>query len=204
MLSLERFVRLRPWLFHLTAASNVSRIERLARLECASNLLEAAGQADAAWQRRREHLRVRIGNESIHIRDQAPLKERLLAPGSLDLSGVVRMLNDRVYFWPGTEAGPIFSGRSHFARYLNEDCRVLVVNTREVIGANAERLQWARCNSGSPGRAPQIRDGRTFLSPENFEDTPGAVIECVFQRFCDLANVGYRVAGVSEFLSPRP
>src|SRR6478752_8358185 len=100
-ISNEKFVRLKPFLFHLTSASNVARILRDGRLDCANALLRKARQAALGRVRRREHVSIEIGGEKVELRDQAPLHAGNMAiDAAWSFEDFVQHLNDRVFFWP--------------------------------------------------------------------------------------------------------
>ncbi|MCB9841597.1 MAG: hypothetical protein H6809_08120 [Phycisphaeraceae bacterium] len=118
----------------------------------------------------------------MHLRDQAPLH-----PSNMDLRDgmsfpdYIRLLNDRVFFWPGDERGPIPSGRNHFARYREEACQVIVCPTESLFRANdGRRAEFCRFNSGAPrfsgGKAPP-RGRQTFRRAFEFDGTASDVIE---------------------------
>jgi hypothetical protein len=75
---------------------------------------------------------------SVSVRDQAPLHpgNMRLEPG-WTLSTFVRYLNDRVFFWPGTDRGPISYGARHYERYLSEGPMIIRVRTASIIARNA-------------------------------------------------------------------
>lgn len=195
-LDLARFATARPYLYHLTAATNLAHIERTKRLESASVLLERAGRRELVRERRRDHVSVALpggaGPEPtlVHIRDQAPLHAgNVRLEGGWNFADLVTELNRRVYFWPGKVDGPSPYGCRHFQRYAAEDCVVLVVRTDAVLSAAAE---FSCCNSGSPRCNPSVpgykapRGPRTFLNAASFEGSPGNVIEVVFPGGVDL------------------
>jgi hypothetical protein len=49
---------------------------------------------------------------------------------------IIEDLNNRAFFWPGTEHGPNDHGRRHFARYANERPLLIRAATSELIAAN--------------------------------------------------------------------
>ncbi|RYE86708.1 MAG: hypothetical protein EOO75_15390 [Myxococcales bacterium] len=187
---LEDLLRLRPFVYHLTAASNVASIVRAGQLEATGRLFERAGRADDARLRSRRPaaLSLDIAGEPIAIRDQKPLHERCIAfePG-WDMARLVERLNALVFFWPGTERGPIRPGQGHFELYQGqgEELRVLQIPTAALLAANAPRAPLlSRCNSGAPSRfqkpgAP--RGGGTFVPVERAGFTPAQAVELVFE-----------------------
>jgi len=184
-MDIEQFCKLRPRLYHLTAASNVESIRQHSELVSASVVFQQADRTGDAHRKRFDHVTVRYRGKSIHMRDQRPLHARNCAMAKgMAFGDVVKMLNDRVFFWPGDARGPIDYGRRHFQRYADESCRVLVIPTRDVIEANLKRQpQFCLYNSGSPrctsGRGSP-RGRQTFLMAAEFEGTPGKVREVVW------------------------
>lgn len=185
-LDISRFVKTRPYLYHLTARSNLKLIAASGRLRTAADLLAEAGERPLLRQRRRESRVVVCEGERVHVRDQAPLHA-----GNLKLSDrwtfddFVEHLNEHVFFWPGTEAGPIGYGLRHFERYAEEDNVVLVLKTDEVIACqSAIEPRFCRFNSGSPrctGGKPSPRGPGTFLLARDFVGTPSSVVEVTFR-----------------------
>ncbi len=186
----EAFLRLRPFAFHTTAASNLKHLREVPQLESARRIFQRAGRAGdpQLCERRTKTVLLEVDGREISIRDQEPL-----ARGSIDFEDgwdfarLVELLTGLVFFWPGNNAGPIVSGRRHFARYhaANEALSVLRIPTCELISANAPRQPLlSSCNSGSPRSNPKVGKGPrgscTFLSPAAFERTPGKVVEIVF------------------------
>lgn len=186
-MDLQKFVRTRPHLYHLTARSNVKLIQRDRRLETASMLLRGAGQGASVRERRRSSMAISLNGRTVHIRDQAPLHAgNLSLPVGWSFADFVAHLNDHVFFWPGTPDGPIEYGRRHFERYADDDNLVLVLDTAAVIAANPDPgVRFCRYNSGSPrcsGGRPSPRGPRTFVNATEYLGTPSTVVEVVFPR----------------------
>ena len=193
-LDLASLVKLRPMLYHLTARENLNAIWGVNPkvLRSAAELIRGIGGKDRARriqrllrQRRPEALRIEVAGRTAVLRDQGPLHAGNIAfEDGLTFDGLVQLLNERVYFWPGDERGPVVAGRNHFARYTlkePEDCVVFAA----LLAANADSTpQLSCCNSGSPrcnpisGKAP--RGPRTFLPAESFEGTASEVVEVTF------------------------
>ena|SRR5712691_7943752 len=88
----------------------------------------------------------------IVVRDQAPLHEgNLSLPRGYTFEDFIESLNGRIFFWPGSAAGPIPHGIRHFERYEQECPVILRVEFQSLLHANpgAEPL-YCRYNSGSP------------------------------------------------------
>jgi hypothetical protein len=186
-MDLEQFCELRPRLFHLTAASNVDAIRAASELVSASVIYRNARREAETRDKRREHAHVSYRGRTVHIRDQNPLHEGNCAIAKdWSFGDVVKMLNDRVFFWPGDKGGPIEYGRRHFLRYADEKCKVIVIPTRELIELNSRREpQFCSYNSGSPrctnGRGSP-RGPHTFVRATEFGAAAGSVREVVWEE----------------------
>lgn len=132
--TLDQFAQRFPRLYHLTAAMNVEAIEADRCLYPAAETFRQARAVGDIRERRSDSRVIELpGGGLRHVRDQAPLFERKAALlGGWTFADLVQDLNERVYFWPGREDGPIESGRNHFARYVKaaEQIQVLVIDTR--------------------------------------------------------------------------
>lgn len=190
-LDLERFVKLRPTLYHLTAASNAAHIRSSGRIDSAAALYRSAGIEPSIRCRRASEEWIRCDGDDVHIRDQAPLHR-----GNIDLSDgwrfedLVAYLNEHVFFWPGKPEGPIPHGLRHFKRYAREKAVVLSFDTQELFAANADPgPRFCKYNSGSPrctGGQRSPRGPGTFLRPSAFPHRAGEVIEVTFPASVDL------------------
>lgn len=182
MLSVEAFASRRPYLYHLTASLNLSRIRRSRRLNSAAQLLDSAGRADFKRIRRRQHEVVNIDGEQIIIRDQAPLHRGNVAlQPQWQFEDLIALLNCQVFFWPGGEDSPIAYGVRHFERYRAEDTRIIRVPLLDIAAVNSPReLHVCKYNSGSPrcnnGR-PSPRSADSFVPLSNSTLRPGQVVE---------------------------
>jgi hypothetical protein len=182
---IQRWVSLRPFLFHLTDRSNLNRIRETKTLLPAALLMERAGRGDLLRERRRRHEALSVDGRLVLVRDQAPLHGGNVAlPEGYGFEDFVESINRRVFFWPGTEAGPIIYGVRHFARYEGERPLILRVGLQSLVSENpsAEPL-YCKYNSGSPRcshgkKSPRGPD--TFLSSARFDGTPGQVVEVTF------------------------
>lgn len=182
---LDRYAKLRPFLYHLTASENVEGICATKRLYSAANMLASAGRLDLMRVRRKKHEVIPVDRQRVWLRDQFPLRA-----GNADLADswsfedLVKHLNQRVFFWPGTDDGPIHYGRSHFARYAHERPTILRVRFESLRKANPERTPlFCPYNSGAPRcsyglKAPRGPD--TFLAAEHFHRTASRVAEVTF------------------------
>lgn len=185
------FALTRPYLYHLTARSNLKRIRETKTLFPAAALMERAGRADLIRLRRRSHERLNIDGQAILLRDQAPLRRgNLMLPSGYQFEDFIENLNGRVFFWPGTAARPIESGIRHFERYREEQPLILRVDYRSLIDDNSDiNPEFCRYNSGSPrcSHGKKIPRGpNTFVTEPDFEGTASQVVEVTFGSEVDL------------------
>jgi hypothetical protein len=191
--SLNHYVRIRPFLYHLTAQENIERIKALKRLESTKSLLVAANRMDLLRRRRPNNASLIVDKHQVSLRDQAPLHEgNIEFAGGWDLNDLVEALNNRIFFWPGTESGPISYGERHFERYKDEQPVILRVRFESLNTRNQQNKPlFCNYNSGSPrqnqGR-PSPCGPNTFLSAERFPYTPGQVKEVTFLEYVILPN----------------
>jgi hypothetical protein len=184
-IDVRRFCSLRPFLFHLTAASNLPRIRARRELLPAESLLLSAGRQALLSVRRPDHIVISVGGAHVHLRDQRPLHPGSIAfePG-WDLSRFVLELNSYVFFWPGSAQGPISAGRRHFARYQSENPVLLRIPTRSLFFGSALAPHFAWVNSGAPrvsGGRHSPRGAATFSDAHSFTRTSRDVVEVVFR-----------------------
>ena len=144
---------------------------------------------DIAWldKKRTSSVAVQIGGKQFDIRDQQPLysgKTRLEAGWTFE--ELIRQLNSRIYFWPGSSTGPSAYGMRHFQRYQGESPVILRVTTAAILQDNSNNPpHFCKYNSGSP-RTTQgkgsPRGPNTFLSCNRTSYTAGGVIEVTFLK----------------------
>ena len=208
-MDLGRFVALRPYLFHLTASANVARIRRTGSIESAARLFAASARTDLLRVRRTQSQVVRIDGDDVHIRDQSPLHPGNMVLGSgLSFEDFVQSLNERVFFWPGTAAGPIAYGVRHFERYRSEHPALVRVLTASLLAANPDVVPlFCRFNSGSPrctNGNPSPRGGDTFRPAADSDFAAGRVVEITYPERVHLppdAEVGAEPTGPWASLS---
>ena len=114
--------------------------------------MQQAGDGHYLRRKRTDHVTVRIGATSVKIRDQQPLHAgNISLEGDWSFEDVIESLNDRVFFWPGRNGGPISYGERHFERYADEQPAILRISTADIFVANAGTDPlFCRFNSGSP------------------------------------------------------
>jgi hypothetical protein len=189
-LQLDKFIALRPYLYHLTDPNNLQFLIERNAIVPASILMDLAGSLHLLRQKRSDAAVLSIDGYDIHIRDQGPLYagKAGFAEG-FSFADFVESLNCRVFFWPGTVCGPIAYGIRHFERYQNESPTILRVSTVSLLQANPAAVpHFCKYNSGSPRPSGGIKSPRgldTFLPAEQFPWTPGKVVEVTFD--CELA-----------------
>lgn len=183
--TIPQFAKARPYLFHLTHRNNVENIRRSRVLQSAASLMRQAGDGSYLGRKRAKAVTVQISGVAISIRDQRPLHAgniRLQSDWSFE--DVVRSLNERVFFWPGKDAGPISYGERHFERYADERPTIIRVSTADLFNVNADNdPTFCRFNSGSPRCSNGVRSPRgaeTFVRCTRAEFTPSKVVEVTF------------------------
>jgi hypothetical protein len=172
--------------YHLTDRGNAELISKTNGISPASHLMVSAGRYDLLRSRRRRHEKIMVGGTVILVRDQAPLhKGNLDLPNGYSYEDLIESINSRIFFWPGTAAGPISYGDRHFKRYRAERPVILRVGIESLLRANpAVEPMFCRYNSGSPrcsnGRkSPRGPD--TFVTAARFEGIPSSVVEVTFE-----------------------
>lgn len=183
--SLERFAEVRPYLYHLTATGNLGQVRARRCLESTAALLNQAGQPALLHQRRSGHHTINVNGVAVSLRDQAPLYA-----GNIEFDAgwtfpqVIALLNQRVFFWPGTATGPIDYGERHYDRYEFERPAVIRVRTQSLFRANPSNLPlFCRYNSGSPRCSGGVRSprGATTFQTASFNGyLPSKVVEVTF------------------------
>lgn len=179
---IESVTRLRPYLFHLTDSRNLPRIVRTRVLEPTARILSLAGRDDLAAVKRATHVKVSVDGDDVFLRDQAPLYAgNMKLPANWKFDSFVSSLNQRVFFWPGTPAGPIDYGVRHFRRYETEAPTILRVRLASLLEANpGVELQLCRYNSGSPRWSrgvPAPRGPKTFVDPARADFSASQIVE---------------------------
>lgn len=191
--SLTEFVTKRPFLFHLTSKENLRGLQQTGHLRSTATLAEAAGRADILRDRRGEPTTINVAGIETVICDQAKLSfKNVKFEEGLTKEGLLQLLNRRVFFWPGTEDGPIDYGRRHFARYRASSPALLRVPTTALLNANPDiEPMFCKYNSGSPRCSygnPSPRGPSSFLSAIDFTGSVGDVVEFTVEGSVRLPN----------------
>lgn len=202
--SIARFVATRPYVFHLTAQGNLNGILATRTLLPAATLQSVNGRQLPRLTPRGQHLRVDWNGYAVWIRDQLPLNAKNIEFGNgWDLSRLLTHIDEHVFFWPGTERGPVDAGRNHFERYVHEQPALLRVGTADLIAANRDgEPLFCRFNSGAPrcsGGRKSPRGDSTYLPAAVIERTPGAVKEVVFHGAVQLPH---RIDAATDYSGP--
>lgn len=187
-ITLDRFAQYRPYVFHLTSETNIEHIRTTWQLSSAADLLVAAGKPDWLRQKRENTLRLDIRGTSVELRDHAPLNmKNILLDEGWELGDLIESLNKRVFFWPGTAAGPDGKyGQNHFNRYQNESesLRILRIPFEALLEINRpNEPEFCRYNSGASRRhnGNRIPRGRNTFTPASlFEGGISDVVEVTF------------------------
>ncbi len=197
----QKFAKTRPFLWHLTAAKNIDRIIEMNRLDCAATILRDAGRNELIRKPRcedKDDLTHRVNGETVIVRDQAPLCHHKKVQWTHDgwtLKDYVKYLNGFVFFFPGTEKGPVKRSEGFVKIYKQQ--QALCIPTEDLFMANqGTPPQFSCCNSGAPSlrlncprRGPDI-----FVCGKKFEDKgkgkgiPSKVVEVAFRCRVDLPD----------------
>lgn len=185
--TISAFCQTRPYLFHLTSIRNLELIRSRSTLVSAAALMREAGNEQWLRSLRRGSKQLTLPNDlTVLLRDQDPLH-----PGNVELRDgwtwpiYLNELNSRVFFWPGTESGPVTAGRNHFQRYEAEDPAVLRVSTAELFRENPNSSpEFTKYNTGAPrchDGLPSPRGPETFQGSHLASFTPSGVVEVTFR-----------------------
>src|SRR5260370_5046139 len=190
----EHFSRIRPFLFHLTNRNNIGGIRNLGKLHSAAVLIEKAGDSTYLRQKRIESIEFQIGKVMVSLSDQQPLYAgNVRLEGGWSFEEFVESLNQRIYFWPGKQNGPIPYGHRHFQRYVNEGPVIVRISTGELYRANpGVSPHYCRFNSGSPrcsNGIPSPRGPNTFIGSAEANYAPSKVIEVTYLTTVNLPSL---------------
>jgi hypothetical protein len=183
---LKDFIRLRPYVYHLTSRENLRRLKRTGRMDCAAELILRSDRPDLLRKRRDKHEPLLVDGETVWLRDQLPLSEgSILFEEGWDLARLVEHINRRVFFWPGRADGFSDYGLRHLGRYFEEGPALVRIPLGKLVEANkgnAPRL--CPYNSGSPrvvSGKKSPRGSKTFVTAEAFPKDRNDVVEVTFE-----------------------
>lgn len=185
----SRFAEIRPYLYHSTSIRNLAAIRDTRKLRSASALSDHTLQNTD-----RRVAPTPVGSAAtVWLQTQRPLhKGNIALEGGFSFSDLVCLLNSKVFFWPGSENGPIPHGQRHLAgNDWRSAAATLRVPTRALMSQNSRPAMYCAYNSGSPrcvGGRKSPRGPGTFASAGEFERTAGDVIEVVFSDEVELPN----------------
>jgi len=197
--SKENYSKLRPYAYHLTSVSNLANIAKQKQIFSATKLLISSGRRDLLALKRKESEQVKIGGNTLMIRDQSPLHEgNMTLPKDYSFSDFIKYLNGHVFFWPGDEDSPIPYGQRHFERYKHQKPAIIRIEISALLAINTEPY-FSKCNSGSPrcSKGKGVPRGpNTFVTCDSAPYTAGQVKELVFKDHINLGAVWeYQVLG---------
>ena len=185
---LQDFIKLRPYVYHLTSRDNLHRLELTGRMDSAAELLRMAEETDLLQKRRVKHEPLRIDDETVWLREQLPLDEGSITfEEGWNMPRLVEHINRRVYFWPGRAEGFSDYGLRHLGRHLEEGPTLLRIPLGKLVEANkGNPPRLCAYNSGSPrvvNGKKSPRGSTTFVTAEEFPRGWKGVIEVTFENF---------------------
>jgi hypothetical protein len=185
-MTITDLLKIRPFLYHLTASENLPSILENRELLSVRSILERGNRPDLLRTRRQQHEKIIVAGTHYLLRDQLPLRQgNVNLDDGVEFEEFVELLNTLVFFWPGNDSGPIQMGLNHFLHYADEQPVVLRVAFDALLDANpGVMLKFATVNSGAPRCNPKVGKGirglSTFVSLPYFRGTAGEVKEVVF------------------------
>jgi hypothetical protein len=189
---IEEFLQTWPYLYHMTKSHNLIAIFTYRKLFTADYLLRGANMADMVSLRRSEEILVDLGFFSAVIRNQQPLDPDYLELDlGLSLSDYIRTLNRRVFFWPGTEIGPIKDGE-RMALRENGTGVILRAPTASILEYNHHILPWfSPYNTGVAwleNGKKSYRGDKSFLLCEQYIEPANKITEVSFEGIVNLPS----------------
>lgn len=191
----DRLTELRPWAIHTTTPVNFAAIRIWRRLRSAADLLTGTHHEHVLQSRRLSTVRVTVAGVPVEIRDQVPLQRgHIRFEQDFTFEVLLAELNNRVFFWLGSETGLRERGQAHFNRCkANGPLVVLRCSLRELLSINGgERAYVAASNSGAPRSHPTagyaLRGRSTFRLFSDAPFTAGQVQELSFRQQAKLPS----------------
>ncbi len=201
LLDLNEFARLRPYLYHITALENLSSVRRTRRLEPASALMRRAGRGDLVRWKRHVSVALAFDGASVVLKDQSQLiEENLALHRDWTFADYIEYMNDHVFFWPGTDRGPVKSG-VELPYHGNGTVAVTIrMPFAGLLAANpAVEPLFCSVNSGAHrerGSRRTPRGPHLFRNALNFSRRPRDVVEVAFREAVALpAGAAYLADG---------
>jgi len=203
-MDIEKFIKLRPHLYHLTDPINYGSIMSELKLNSTTRLAELVkmpGKTNYLRTRRIGHEQPVFskGNFKFRPRDQDPLvTDRTILEGEMTFGDWVYLLNCRVFFWAKKN-----DLEKHYNRYkkLGQNPFVFRVSTRELFDLNTTPPMFCHLNSGAPShwtRGLPARGQSTFLLAEDYSKSPSSVREVTFTHSCKLPKSLYLTQDLSN------
>lgn len=188
----EKFIKERPYLYHLTSKGNADKIINRKILYSTNRLIDLSENPKyerIKRERRIGHKEIIIKDQSFQLRDQRPISELALSKCLTDgwqVPDFLEYLNNRVFMWPTLDRL-----WRHYNRYSGEEPVIFRFPTHEIIELN-KHAKFCRLNSGATransylgGKAPN-RGPNTFLPAGDYELPIGSVAEVTFEEVCDI------------------
>ena len=181
MLDVDKFCKLRPVLYHLSAAESWPFIQRHGLLSSKQILLkcsvdEERKQEIEKHRLRRSYLLESDGHGSFTLRDRTTLSHAGLAVAlgkACSPDQWIDLLNQRVF---------LFARRTSLENLLRAPLNrelshiLLEVDTRKLFDAYASSIELADINTGYAKRRPAQRGLHTFQASQKYSRTGGAKI----------------------------
>ncbi|CAN5382829.1 hypothetical protein BH11PSE4_BH11PSE4_02150 [soil metagenome] len=184
MISLERFVRYRQFLFHATREENLDCL-RSSREFFSAGLMKIS--PSALRKPRRDNEAASFSGSKILLGDHLPLRERNIDwQGDWNFQKLLGELDRRVFFFPA-KGEDIPSDCDRFITpKIGRSLRmaVLRIPTRSLIEHNADAIiEFCKFNSGAPrasGGLKSPRGPQTFTSPQSSDFKVAQIREVTF------------------------
>jgi hypothetical protein len=192
--TLDAFIARRPFLYHFTAVENLDHIRNLRSLDSAV-MLAGKSNPPAPIKKRDMAEPLKIEGHVVWLQTQRPLYEKNICfEGGWVMADLLSHLNSLVFFWPGTDRGPIppYGDRYRIGNKWHSNAVALRIPSREMFESlNRDSVLFCRHNSGSPrwsnGQASP-RGPHTFLSASDFPGTLSDVVEVVVKDYVKLPS----------------
>lgn len=194
----NRFVALRPFLYHLTDQDNYPNIMKTKRIFSTKEIVENSdieNKQSFLRTRRASHIQISSNDFEYKIRDQKPVSITALSKNLTNgwsTGDFIEHVNKRIFFWCQLDRL-----NRHFKTYEIENPIILRFYSKDIIGLNGNAVEYCRLNSGATrpsshwgGLIPH-RGPRTFLQSDKYTRTPGTVVEVTVVGHCDLPNEGF-------------
>jgi hypothetical protein len=195
-MNIEKFVSLRPFLYHLTDKRNLDSILSDRTLRSTEHLARISNLEDAdkfLKTRRAVHAQISNGNNTYYIRDQKPFSVTIVKKAlekDCTVEDFLFLLNTKVFFW--AKLGDL---QSHYNRYKKEGENPIIfrIMTQELFALN-KPAKFCRLNSGGPrcsaylGGKGAERGYNTFQNARDFDASASSVKEVTFENECFLPD----------------